>query len=171
MPGQSSRLFCERLAMPRRLDAAHSIVLRTGVPDGWKEVAVAELARIVGGGTPDRQRVAFWRDGTVPWITPTDLTANGAKFISEGAERISTFGLENSNATLVPRGSIVFSHSRNCWQSSCRFHPAYMQPVLRDLSSQYPNSLWRLPILFVALRPFGFHSLVRWNHIRGYHSA
>jgi type I restriction enzyme S subunit len=95
--------------MAPRLDAAHSIVLRTGVPRGWHEATVAELARIVGGGTPKREQAAYWRDGTVPWITPTDLTANGTKFVSSGGESISTLGLENSNATLVPPGSIVFS--------------------------------------------------------------
>ncbi len=95
--------------MARKLDAANSILLRTGVPDGWREGSVANLARIIGGGTPDREQSAYWRSGTVPWITPTDLTANGAKYISSGAENISDLGLENSNATLVPCGSIVFS--------------------------------------------------------------
>jgi type I restriction enzyme S subunit len=45
----------------------------------------------------------------VPWITPTDLTANASKYISRGAESITEQALENSNATLVPKGSIVFS--------------------------------------------------------------
>jgi type I restriction enzyme S subunit len=45
----------------------------------------------------------------VPWITPTDLTANASKYILRGAENISNRALQNSNATLVPKGSIVFS--------------------------------------------------------------
>ena len=40
--------------MAPRLDAAHSILRRTGVPDGWREASVGDLASIVGGGTPDR---------------------------------------------------------------------------------------------------------------------
>jgi type I restriction enzyme S subunit len=93
---------------PKR-DAANSIVLRTGVPDGWCEKRVADLALIVGGGTPDREQSAYWQDGRIPWITPTDLTANGKKFIASGAENITELGLENSNATLVDPGAIVFS--------------------------------------------------------------
>ena len=93
----------------RRLDAAHSIVLRTGVPKGWRELGVGDVVRIVGGGTPDREESAYWRGGTVPWITPTDLTANASKYISRGAESISEQALQESNATLVPKGSIVFS--------------------------------------------------------------
>lgn len=95
--------------MKPRLDAAHSVLKRTGIPNGWMEAAVADLARIVGGGTPDREQSAYWRNGTVPWITPTDLTANGSKFIAKGSESISELGLQNSNARLVPRNSVVFS--------------------------------------------------------------
>lgn len=95
--------------MAPRLDAAHSILLRTGIPEGWKEVFVSDLARIVGGGTPDREQSAYWRYGVFPWITPTDLTANSAKWIAAGAENISQLGLDNSSATLVPKNSIVFS--------------------------------------------------------------
>jgi type I restriction enzyme S subunit len=95
--------------MALRLDAAHSVLKRTGIPDGWYEASVGDLARIVGGGTPDREQPAYWRNGTIPWITPTDLTANGAKYIASGSESISNLGLENSNATLVHKDSIVFS--------------------------------------------------------------
>ncbi|MBI4191594.1 MAG: restriction endonuclease subunit S [Betaproteobacteria bacterium] len=95
--------------MSTKLDAAHSILLRTGVPQGWQETNVGIIARFAGGGTPDREHFAYWRNGTIPWITPTDLTANDSKFITGGAESISEEGLKNSNATLVPKGSIVFS--------------------------------------------------------------
>lgn len=95
--------------MPPRLDATHSILRRTGVPDGWREASVGDLARVVGGGTPDREQSDYWRNGTIPWITPTDLTANGAKYIASGSESISDLGIQESNATLVPKDSIVFS--------------------------------------------------------------
>ena len=95
--------------MANRRGAIHSVVRRTGVPRGWREACVGELADFVGGGTPNRQQSDFWRDGTVPWITPTDLTINRRKFISGGAENISKLGLEHSNTQLVPPKSIVFS--------------------------------------------------------------
>lgn len=95
--------------MRERLDAAYSIIRRTGIPDGWTEHEITDVVRIIGGGTPDRNVSTYWRDGEIPWITPTDLTANVGKYISEGAEHISQAGLRNSNATLVPIGSIVFS--------------------------------------------------------------
>lgn len=95
--------------MQQSFDAAHSVLRRTGVPRGWRAMRLGELVQIVGGGTPDRAQNTYWREGDVPWITPTDLTANAAKFITHGAENISAEGLRNSNATLAPAGSIVFS--------------------------------------------------------------
>jgi type I restriction enzyme, S subunit len=95
--------------MTSRFDASYAVVRRTGVPTGWTEKQVSDLVRIISGGTPDRNESAYWRDGGVPWITPTDLTANHGKYISIGAEHISESGLASSNARLVPVGSIVFS--------------------------------------------------------------
>jgi type I restriction enzyme S subunit len=95
--------------MTSRLDASYAVVRRTGVPKGWAQKQVSDLVRIVSGGTPDRNETAYWRDGGIPWITPTDLTSNDSKYIRKGAEQISESGLANSNSRLVPVGSIIFS--------------------------------------------------------------
>ena len=95
--------------MKPRLDATDSILRQTGVPSGWSVKSVGELAEVVGGGTPDRDQPDYWHNGHVPWITPTDLTANDAKYIARGAESITERGLAESNATLVPKGSIVIT--------------------------------------------------------------
>ena len=95
--------------MKFRLDATHSIIRRTGVPEGWTEYAVGDVVEMFSGGTPDRKQGAFWRGGTIPWITPTDLTANANRYISSGEEAISEIGLRGSNATLLEPGTIIFS--------------------------------------------------------------
>lgn len=95
--------------MTSRLDASYAVVRKTGIPEGWTEKRVSDLVRIVSGGTPDRNESSYWRDGGIPWITPTDLTANNNKYISKGTEHISEAGFTKSNARLVPVGSIIFS--------------------------------------------------------------
>ena len=95
--------------MQSRLDASYAIVRQTGVPNGWELHQLSDLVRIVSGGTPDRNDTASWRDGGIPWITPTDLTANDGKYISTGAEHISVVGHASCNARVAPAGSIVFS--------------------------------------------------------------
>src|SRR5437867_2357506 len=80
-----------------------------GVPPGWRPTRIAELVRVVGGGTPDRALPAYWENGTIPWVTPTDITAQQRKIISDSAERITQLGLEASNCRLLPPGTIIFT--------------------------------------------------------------
>lgn len=142
-----------------RLDAAHSIVRQTGVPKGWKEYSLGELVDIIGGGTPDRDEGSYWRDGHVPWITPTDLTANSSKWISSGAEHISDTGLSHSNATLVPRGSIIFSTRGSVGKIAVAAVPLTCNQSCEILLSQ-PDKLSSYDFLYYLLS-FGLPAFLR----------
>lgn len=95
--------------MESKLDARHDFIRRYGKPNGWRVVTLGELANVVGGGTPCRNEGRFWQGGTIPWATPTDLTANGSKYISQTAESITSAGLDSSAATLLPAGAVLFT--------------------------------------------------------------
>jgi type I restriction enzyme S subunit len=70
---------------------------------------MSEVADIVGGGTPRTSRYDFWEGGDVPWITPADLSGYVDREISSGARNITSLGLDNSSARLIPAGSVLFS--------------------------------------------------------------
>ena len=89
--------------------ARHDFLRRYGVPDGWEAHCLGQLARVVGGGTPSREEPRFWVGGTIPWATPTDLTANKTKHISKTAECITQTGLMSSAAELLPTGAILYT--------------------------------------------------------------
>jgi type I restriction enzyme S subunit len=91
------------------LDALHNSLLRYGVVDGWRAQTLGDLARVIGGGTPSRDEGRFWIGGTIPWATPSDLTANQAKYITKTAECITDAGLASSAAALLPAGSILYT--------------------------------------------------------------
>lgn len=91
------------------LAARHDFVRRYGVADNWKPQTLGDLARVVGGGTPSRDESRFWVGGSIPWATPTDLTANQVKYISKTAECITEAGLASSAAALLPAGSILYT--------------------------------------------------------------
>lgn len=91
------------------LGARHSFLRQHGVPEGWCACELRELADVVGGATPSRGEGRFWSGGDIPWATPTDLTANHSKFITETAERITLAGLEECAARLLPAGSILYT--------------------------------------------------------------
>jgi type I restriction enzyme S subunit len=89
--------------------ARHDFLRRYGVADTWKAQTLGDLARVVGGGTPSRDESRFWIGGGIPWATPTDLTANKAKYISKTAEHVTDAGLASSAALLLPPGSILYT--------------------------------------------------------------
>lgn len=89
--------------------ARHDFLRRYGIPQSWEPQTLGQLARVVGGGTPSRDERRFWVGGTIPWATPTDLTANHAKRISKTAEYITEAGLRASAAERLPAGSVLFT--------------------------------------------------------------
>lgn len=76
----------------------------------WPKKPLGEIAQLVGGSTPSRENPLFW-DGEIPWVTPTDLPAanNGVAGVSKSRDRITQAGLDNSSATQVPKGTVLFS--------------------------------------------------------------
>ncbi len=71
------------------------------LPEGWQEVRLGEcLSKIVGGGTPSRDKAAYW-DGPIPWATVKDISSGSPE---KTIECITEIGLQSSSANLIPRG-------------------------------------------------------------------
>jgi len=79
------------------------------IPDTWVWVRIGEVADVVGGGTPPTTNPSNFDGGTVPWVTPADLSGYVQKYISRGKRNITTAGLKNSAARLLPKGTVLFS--------------------------------------------------------------
>lgn len=79
------------------------------MPVNWTTTKLADIATIQGGGTPSRAEPAYF-GGDLPWVTPTDLAPIG-KIVALGnvAESLTSPGLQNSSAKLIPAGSVLFS--------------------------------------------------------------
>lgn len=74
----------------------------------WRALRVEEFADVVGGGTPSTQDPANF-NGEIPWITPKDLSGYSYRYISRGERNISKKGLANSNAKIIPAGSVLLT--------------------------------------------------------------
>lgn len=72
----------------------------------WAISTIAECADIMQGGTPDTSVPSYW-NGTIPWVTPSDITSNSSFFIGESERKISPLGLKKSAAVLLPVGTIL----------------------------------------------------------------
>jgi type I restriction enzyme S subunit len=74
--------------------------------EGWDSFKINDVASIISGGTPDSKNPLFW-NGSIDWITPTEIVKTG-KYISKSTnKKITTQGLQNSSATLVPENSLI----------------------------------------------------------------
>ena len=75
---------------------------------GWRTYQVADIGKVVGGGTPCRDRDEYW-GGEVPWLTPSELTGFNGKHITSTKELITQAGLDGSSATLLPSDSLLMT--------------------------------------------------------------
>lgn len=79
------------------------------LPEGWEWKTLEEIAEVVGGGTPRTNDPTNFEGGTIPWITPADLSGYTSKKISHGNRYITKKGLSSSSARLLPEGSVLFT--------------------------------------------------------------
>lgn len=75
----------------------------------WSEGTISDLGTVVGGSTPSKAKPEYYTDHGIAWITPKDLSVDKSKFVSHGADDITELGLRNSSASIMPRGTVLFS--------------------------------------------------------------
>jgi type I restriction enzyme, S subunit len=82
------------------------------IPSTWRWIRLDEVGAIIGGGTPssaDPENFADPGRGS-SWITPADLGSGFSDlYISHGARDLSEKGLESSSATVMPKGTVLFT--------------------------------------------------------------
>ena len=74
--------------------------------EDWEVKALGEVADIIGGGTPNTFMNIYW-NGTINWFTPTEIGLN--KYTFESIRKISTEGLKNSSAKILPIGTVLLT--------------------------------------------------------------
>ena len=72
------------------------------IPKNWRKTSLGSVGIWSTGGTPSRQ-VSNYFDGGIPWIKSGDLNDG---IVTKTDETISQLGLDNSNAKLLPKGTI-----------------------------------------------------------------
>lgn len=77
-----------------------------GFGSKWDQTTLGEVANIKSGATPSTQVAAFW-NGTIPWCTPSDITATSAKYLATTERSITEAGLAACAASLLPPGALL----------------------------------------------------------------
>ena len=79
------------------------------IPKGWKIGTLDDVGTIVGGSTPSKKREDYYEKGTIPWITPRDLSGYDGLFIDKGELSITQEGYDSCSTKLLEEGSILFT--------------------------------------------------------------
>ena len=106
---ESARLLYREWFVRLRFPGYEHTRIIDGVPEGWGGNRIGDIADCVGGGTPSTTVPAYWEDGPISWVTPTDVTRNQHFVLLETDKKITEAGLKNSSAKLVPPHTILMT--------------------------------------------------------------
>lgn len=81
----------------------------TNATPNWRIGTISDLGNVVGGGTPSKKVEEYYTSDGIAWITPKDLSNDKSKFVAHGETDITELGLSKSSATLMPKGTVLFS--------------------------------------------------------------
>ena len=72
----------------------------------WATVTIGEISEVIGGGTPSSKVDEYW-GGSIPWLTPKDLSGYDFRRVKSGKRNITDSGLANSSARLLPKNTVL----------------------------------------------------------------
>lgn len=103
-----------------------------GIPVGWEYKKINEMFDTSSGGTPSRSNPEYYDGGTIGWVKTGELLDS---LIIDTEEHITSAGLQNSAAKLIPVGALLCSmyagvgklgittKEITCSQATCVFMP------------------------------------------------
>jgi type I restriction enzyme S subunit len=74
---------------------------QAGLPKGWREGSILEVAKLLSGGTPKTERKDYW-NGDILWASAKDVSQCGQAFLVTTDRTITKKGLEESATQLIP---------------------------------------------------------------------
>ena len=80
-----------------------------GVPEGWEKKKISEVCDTIGGGTPSTKVLSYYENGTISWVTPTDITKNNSLCLLSTEKKITKEGLDHSSAKMLPAETILMT--------------------------------------------------------------
>ena len=111
-----------------------------GFTGAWEQRKLADLAEIIGGGTPDTNTPAYW-DGDIDWYAPAEMEAQ--RYATSSVRKITELGLQKSSAKVLPAyKTVLFTSRAGIGKMAILQHPAatnqgFQSLVLKDGTEPY----------------------------------
>ena len=74
------------------------------IPKEWEVVKIGDVCEAIGGGTPSKKRLDFWK-GTIPWISPKDMQTEFEIYDSQ--DHITEQAIKESSTKLIQPNSVL----------------------------------------------------------------
>ena len=79
------------------------------IPNSWEFTTMGEISTVIGGGTPKTKEPDNYEGGSIPWLTPADLSGYTKKKIGHGKRFITEKGLSTSSARMMPVDTVLYT--------------------------------------------------------------
>jgi type I restriction enzyme S subunit len=73
-----------------------------------KVVRLGEVCKVISGSTPKREIAEYW-GGSIPWVTPKEISRLTSRYLSDAAEKITEAGFRSCSTAMLPAGSLLLS--------------------------------------------------------------
>ncbi len=83
--------------------------MKENLPKGWVKTKIELICDLIGGGTPSRKNLEYFKDGQIIWLTPTEINKEKILKINSSKENITELGLTKSSAKLIPRNAVLLT--------------------------------------------------------------
>lgn len=131
------------------------------IPESWDVVPLEIMGRVGNGSTPKKTNLAYWTNGTIPWLTSGKIHEGVIKapdqFVSLKAKRECHLPTVRKGGLLIAitgQGKTLGNAAIVDFDSTMSQHLAYVQP---DNPDMYPPFIWHyLTTQYEALRQIGF---------------
>ena len=74
------------------------------VPEHWGMIPLKNLCSFSGGGTPTKDNLSYWTNGTVPWVSPKDMKSER---ITQTTDYITEKAVLESSTNFVSSGALL----------------------------------------------------------------
>ncbi|KPZ54456.1 restriction endonuclease subunit S [Pseudoalteromonas sp. P1-25] len=74
------------------------------VPAHWQIVPLKYLCTFSGGGTPTKDNLSYWTNGTVPWVSPKDMKSF---WIDKTQDYVTERAVKESSTNFVDEGALL----------------------------------------------------------------
>jgi len=112
------------------------------LPDGWQVVRLDEIADVIGGSTPSRDRNEFW-GGSIPWAVPSEITSLTGRYLTTTNECVTEAGLASAGLKTLPIGSILLTTRATIGAAAISTNPVATNQGFQNLvAKKGADSLW-----------------------------